>query len=554
MTIDKPKRRRNKMSKTYSTFSTKRTPQSEPIPGEDMVKNSAGGYVYELDKWPRLDRFLVLGTEGGTYYVKEQELTRDNALVVLSCINEDGKRTVDTIVAISDEGRAVRNTPALFALAMCTGLGDEKTKAYAYKAVPKVARTGYHLQMWAGFTQQFQGTGPGWRKAVSAWFNDKEPDKLAYQTIKYQQREGWAMSDLLRLAHPVPVDNIHNDIYKWVVDGWTWDEQPKELPDKIAVFERIKNDELSAKQIVPLITEYNMPREAIPTHYLNEKIVWEALLQKMPPMAMVRNLGKMTSVGLLDQASGATTKVIETLRDEKVIRKSRLHPLSILVAMGIYRQGHGMRGSLKWQPVGKIIDALDDAFYMAFKNVEPTGKRIMLSLDVSGSMRSQVAGLPLSCREATAAMAMVTARVEPSYMINGFYTSNRDISAYSRRGEGHIEDLPITPRQRLDDIVQLTSNLNFGGTDCALPMLYATKNKYEVDAFVIYTDNETWDGAVHPVHALREYRERSGIHAKFIVVAMTPTGFTITNPEDPGSLEVVGFDTSTPQAISEFIK
>jgi 60 kDa SS-A/Ro ribonucleoprotein len=53
------------MSKTYSTFSTKKTSQREPIPGETQVLNSAGGYVYEIDKWDRLNRFLILGTEGG---------------------------------------------------------------------------------------------------------------------------------------------------------------------------------------------------------------------------------------------------------------------------------------------------------------------------------------------------------------------------------------------------------------------------------------------------------------------------------------------------------
>jgi len=52
------------------------TPQTEALPGQ--VKNSAGGFSYTVDCWARLDRFLILGSEGGTYYIKEKELTKED--------------------------------------------------------------------------------------------------------------------------------------------------------------------------------------------------------------------------------------------------------------------------------------------------------------------------------------------------------------------------------------------------------------------------------------------------------------------------------------------
>src|SRR5262245_34948535 len=52
-----------------SSFSTRHTPQSEPIPGSNQVPNNAGGHAFAVDNWTRLDRFLVLGTENGSYYV-----------------------------------------------------------------------------------------------------------------------------------------------------------------------------------------------------------------------------------------------------------------------------------------------------------------------------------------------------------------------------------------------------------------------------------------------------------------------------------------------------
>ncbi len=73
----------------------------------------------------------------------------------------------------------------------------------------------------------------------------------------------------------------------------------------------------------------------------------------------------------------------------------------------------------------------------------------------------------------------------------------------------------------------------------------------QVDAFVIYTDSETWAGNVAPDAALRAYREQSGIDARLVVVGMVSNGFSIADPTDAGMLDVVGFDTATPQLIAD---
>src|SRR6187551_2921593 len=116
------------MFKFTKFFSTKSTPQSEPIPGSGQVPNSAGGFAWEVDDWARLRRFLILGSEGGSYYASERTLTRENAEAVERCLAGDGPRAVAEIVRVSADGRAPKNDPALFALAMAAGLGDEATR------------------------------------------------------------------------------------------------------------------------------------------------------------------------------------------------------------------------------------------------------------------------------------------------------------------------------------------------------------------------------------------------------------------------------------------
>ena len=195
---------------------TSPTPQSAPIPGSNQVRNSAGGYTWQIDSWEQLRRFLILGSEGGSYYATEQTLTINNAQNVKDCILEDGVRTVQEIVAISKEGRAPKNDPAIFALAMATALGNEDTRRAALDALPQVCRIGTHLFAFTEYVQTMRGWGRGLRRAVGQWYLEKTPRDLAYQLVKYRQRNGWTHTDTLRLSHPKPQTEVQSAIMKWV--------------------------------------------------------------------------------------------------------------------------------------------------------------------------------------------------------------------------------------------------------------------------------------------------------------------------------------------------
>lgn len=528
------------MFKLTNILTQKQTPQTQPLPGQ--VKNEAGGYAWQVDDWTRLDRFLVLGSEGGTYYVSERDLTLDNADVVRRCIAADGLRTISRIVAISDAGRAPKNDPAILSLAMAAKLGDEQTRRAAYAALPKVCRIGTHLMHFAAYAQAFGGWGRGMRKAVGAWFNARPADELALQLAKYQSRDGWSNRDLLRLAHPRAASPSHDRLFAWSVKGELPDgaREDKALALVVAMVDLQKVDDVTTA--ARMIREHRMPRECVPTQFLKFPEIWEALLEAMPMTAMIRNLATMTRVGLLAPGSAAMKKVVDQLADASRLKKARVHPIAVLAALMTYKSGRGVRGKETWNPSGKIVDALDAAFYASFASVEPAGKRMLLALDVSGSMASgAVGGVPnLTPRVASAAMSLVTAATEKDHTFVAF--------------TGELTPLAITPRQRLDDAVNEVGRLPFGSTDCALPMTWAHKHRIDVDTFCVYTDNETWAGNVHPAQALRAYRDARGIPAKLVVVGMTSNGFSIADPNDAGMLDVVGFDTSTPPVIADFAR
>jgi 60 kDa SS-A/Ro ribonucleoprotein len=411
-----------------------------------------------------------------------------------------------------------------------------------------------------------RGWGRSLRTAASGWYNQKSAEDLALQVIKYQQRDGWSHKDVLRLAHPTPASPAHRAIFRYVQLGagemsklreGKRDKDPvavDALPAIIGAFEEIHAEGVDKKRAIKLITDHKLPHECVPNELKSDPAVWEAMLPHMGITALIRNLGKLSSLGMTGGLAKTTKLVAARLTDAEILKRGRVHPMTVLYAAKTYAAGRGVKGSLTWTPERIFIDALDEAFYLAFGAVEPTGKATMLALDVSGSMGYQMSGTNVSCREASAAMAMVTARAEKDWMCVGFTSGGRGYGGMHGGDPSGLTKLSVSPRQRLDDIVQAISGLDFGGTDCALPMLYATKHKLDVDVFHVYTDNETWAGSVHPFQALSEYRQKSGRNAKLVVIGMTATEFSIADPTDAGMLDVVGFDAAAPQAIAEFAK
>ena len=480
-------------------------------------------------------------------------------------------------------------------------------------------------------------------------------------------------------------------------------------------------------RIVHLINTVGLCREQLPSQLFKYKKVWEALLMSkgangkgkgMPLTALIRNLGKLSTaeIGIIDPnynpkthhaaATAAATASANTswggvtpteyifrrLTNARDIKYSRIHPYNILVAMLTYKKGCGDKGSLTWTPNLHIMEALDHAFKLAFQNITPTGKRIKIALDVSGSMSSAFCtGSPIvSCAVGSVAMMMMTLYIENRGVAPGVAPPNGASSAlltapgalpppavsgsaspwtttqlpdgrtlYENTETGKCQFTPPPPPQHnqssvatavggrnpqrnpqrnpptVDDyrktkqylglpntveepksgyysftpqeqhqylpelypaptrptnvticafantIIDLTNaivgymdatidpttglptmtiddalklvDMPFSSTDCALPMIRALQTREKVDAFVIYTDSETYMGKIHPQAALEEYRRVMGIDAKLIVVGMTSNCLTIADPKDLNTLNLAGFDTATPRIINDFI-
>lgn len=500
------------------------TPQTKRTPGRtDEVRNSAGGFVFKVTEKDRLERILITGTDGGTFYIGESKLTGDAIKFLKDMIRKDERLVVDSAVRVSSEGLASKNGPAIFTIALVMVHGSDKV--YAREAVKKIVRTSTHLFEYAQYLENLGGWGRAKRRSVAEWYEGRDSNSVAYQSVKYRQRNGWTHRDLFRLSHPKGVDQKVGNFVLGKDSLSAADSS--EMPEVIQGF-KFAQESQTVSELLSVLSQFRgLPWEAIPTQFLKEVKVWKALFYngQLRGQALVRNVTRLARIGAFKDFVFAADYAA-ALADEKMIAETRLHPINFLNAAVVHREGQILRNgsywsasrTKDWETNGKIVDALNDGYHASFKHVEPSGKRTLVATDVSGSMSQAALGIDLSCAQVSAAVAMTIARTEPYSNIVGFSTD--------------IVDLGITAKTSLSDAMRSVSNRNFGGTDAAAAIRYAERNRIEIETFVVITDNETWGGSVKPFQALKSYRDKMGIAARLAVLGVAATDFTIADPKD----------------------
>jgi len=529
----------------FDTMNTP-VPQTQKA-AKGQKKNNAGGFSFVVSDKSRLERFLILGTDGGTYYVNEQKLTTKNVDFIVKLIKEDPELVLNTVLEVSTSGRAYRNSYAIFVMSLLFKHASKeyKSQGFLHNHLPQVARTSTHLFEFATYIEGLGGWGRAKREAVANWYTSKTTDQLAYQAVKYRQRDGWTHRDLFRLSHPKGVDqqlghfilgNAKPAGVAPVLDGFFSIQEQSDIKGVTHVLDLHKN----------------LPWEAVPTEFHKSPELWQKLFEngELKGQALLRQITRLAKLGMFQDMVFAR-EYANRLVDEEMIAKTRLHPIQYLLALIGHVEGQVQRNAprggftnaslyrkVEWTVSPIIRDALDAGYLKAFKHIEPAGKRTLVGIDVSGSMDSLAMGIDLSNAQLAGAMAMTIARTEPYYDIRGFSNT--------------LQDLGISASMGMVEVMKQMRRMTMGSTDCSLPMEHAIDKKLQVDTFVVITDNETYAGRRHPHVALQDYREKSGIDAKLIVMGTASTGFTIADPKDRGMLDVVGADANTPKVVADF--
>lgn len=508
--------------------------------------NSCGKHVFKLSNEAMLKRFVMLGTEKGTYYVKERDLTIQHIECLERLIKERASVVFDILKEYKD--RVFKKDYMLIVLArLCAERKHPMLRKLAYDLMLDVCKIPTHLFMFIELYEKIYrklNGSTGWnamhKAHIQKWYLDKDPMQLAYLVTKYKNRNGWTHRDVLRLTHIKPPET-HDALFSYVTKE-SLDGKPfvsEDVRAFLAAYEKLKASE-DVDEAVGLMRKHKFTREHVPTGMLgSEAAIWKELVHNMPIVALLRNLNTITRLGVLDDGEDYLNKVCDRLLDPGYMKA---HPLQVLIALKTYSGGEGFKGSKTWTPNKRVCDALNKAYKLSFKNTPSIGKRFLLALDVSGSMTGcSVCGIEnMTAAEISTAMAMILAEREPLCDIMGF------ASQFKR--------LDIDPERPLEENMRTVYANSFGSTDISLPFVWALQNKKSYDCIIVFTDNETNCNMMKPSEALQKYREEMVLrNTKLIVIATSSNSFSVADPNDAGMLDIVGFDADTPTVINEFV-
>ncbi len=522
----------HKMANAYTGVlkNRKTTPQTK--------KTLAGSYAFKADDWQALKRWLLVGSMSGSYYQGKDDMTEDNIKVLSALIQSDPERVAREILDASKKGVSV-HTP-LFALTFLS-MGEGIAKNAFKGAFNDTVRTASHLYEFMNYAKEHRGMGTLIHKTLNKWMESKSVTDLEYQFLKYQSREGFSGRDILRLMKP-HAEGSRAALYNWVAGGSKKnplipaEKLPEELT-KIKIYETLKKG-VSETEVVEAIRKFGLTHEMIPANIARTKAVWEALFEKMPVGATIRNLGNLTEKGVFGDKKYLT--MLEERFAPAALKKAYTHPIVLASAMKVYEAGGTLgKSKLRWTPLPRVLDALDQAVNDSFDVVEPTGKSMFYALDVSGSMTwANVGGINMTPIEIEGIMALASIKSEKDYFVGGFADTFTPVTS-------------LTKKTAFKDARSFWKG-GFGGTDASSAYDYAIKNNVFADVFVFFTDSESWAGRRHPTQALAEYRSKINPAAKAIYVTLVPNGdhITLVDPKDPKSYDIAGFTSETPKIIN----
>jgi len=317
------------------------------------------------------------------------------------------------------------------------------------------------------------------------------------------------------------------------------DEDAAQLVKFICDYESLK--EMSSTQAseeyevlaAEIVRKYKLTTLHLPSVMHNNKIIMTAVLETIKLEALMRELPRLTRIGLISE------HIIARLTDKDDLKRQQINPLKVLIARKAYGSGKNMQGSSSWLPDPRVCVALEQSFENTFASIgEPTGKHFYIGLDVSGSMGwSQISNMQMNCAEAGAALVMMLVRSEPHVTTSAFSST--------------FEELDIRRDDNFETVMRKMSGKSFAGTRIDVPILEALKKKILVDTFLVITDNDMGIGR-KPSIVLAEYNKVMKTNARLATIGMVSNGFTIAEPNNPNMIDIVGFDTATLEIVRRF--
>lgn len=516
------------------------------VPIEGQKQTHGGGYAFALSPEKQFERFLFLGSNS-TYYATSWEMTAEAIAAAKYAFDNSPEFTMRLIERVYEEGSSPKLDPLLFAVGYALSHDNLGIRQWAKAFTSNQLRIPTHLFGVVFYATKFRGWGATLKKAVRGWYESKTPESLLFHGMKYWSRYGYTHQDLLRLSHPKPHNKEQQEVFEFLAKGrqkGTLFEESAIRTPLVYAWESLKMME-NVGAAVEMIQGARLPHELIPGHFKKavpeNAPIWEALFAAgMPVWATLRNLNTFSAVGL--SHPDFVQQVLERITDKKSIQDARVHPVHFLLASLYYARSNNKH--MKWEVEKAYLDALRVGANYAWSNAV-IDKRLMVALDISGSMASN--GWMYSFHDPEPAPIDYEAM-----LVSLWQHVNRNDTFFYAFSES-AQPIYVNPEATMNEIRDQLFDMNHICTNVGAPLEVALRENLHVDAFIIVTDNAVNRGQ-HAAELFREYQERLNPDAKFIVLAMTATDYSVADPNNPDMLDISGFDASVPVVIERFLE
>jgi 60 kDa SS-A/Ro ribonucleoprotein len=196
----------------------------------------------------------------------------------------------------------------------------------------------------------------------------------------------------------------------------------------------------------------------------------------------------------------------------------------------------------------KLSNALQDAVDKAVKNIPAFKGKVVVCVDSSGSMGSQVTGArgtatsKVTCVDVASLVAACVVNKADDAEVVVFDTS--------------AEFVKLNPRDSIMTNKKII-NRNGGGTDCSCAMRLLNKSNTKADLVLFVSDNESWaDRSTYRGTGLMSEWVQFQIRnpkAKLVCLDITPNTHTQA-PDGTNRLNVGGFSDTVFQVVQAFME
>ncbi|MBK8980217.1 MAG: RNA-binding protein [Planctomycetes bacterium] len=420
------------------------------------ARNEAGGRAYALTPHQALAQLAVTGCLNGTFYASDAEQL-DAALELARAVAAAGDAEFVARTALwAREQASMKDMPALL-LALLTVDHGALAAAVFDRVIDdgKMLRNFVQILRSGAVGRKSLGTRP--KRLVREWLRKRSDRALIHASIGDRP----SLGDILRMVHPKPDSPTRSALFAWLCDRPFVDaDLPQELRD------------LSA-----WLADATRPLPDVPFHMLAGEWLdaagWSALAKRATWQQTRMNLNTFARHGVFDDAD-ATRAVAERLCDVAAIRTARAFPYQLMTALQ------------RIDPTvpDEIRDALARAVEVATENVPALPGRVLVAVDVSGSMQSPITGrrrgatTVARCVDVAALMAATVLRRCPGTEVLAFHD--------------HIEPVELSADDRVSATAQRLAGLPSGGTRCAAPLEAWNHARTRADVVLLISDNQSW--------------------------------------------------------------